>query len=506
LPAWRPPKRLSKISRPRGIEIDRLFGDRIAEELVFFGSRWLGLSAKSNGMFNKQWWWQHWPWVGGGLLLIGFIYLSFVLTGLTTPPERLLEDPRPATHLQTPQMDPGKISLWVDSNPTDAESLKREIAEYERQTGRGVQLGFYDTPEEYRAARDAAIADGNPPDVFLVSALDATSLARGRHLLPLGFGEDINQEWLPSTIHPFRHEEGGVVAIPCEFSILVVYYNKKHFDREGIAYPYPGDHWNWDSLLAFSKKLYRPPVREGSPPSYGIEMPLSLQWWNALASQAGGGLYAEGIWQLGETNFLAAQNRGFDFLHLYFRNLAVAAPPLPVSNGFYFLQGRAALLVAGSEIVTTLEKQSSIEWGVAPLPRAPQSGTALEVHAWAVSTKTIQPDLAAQLAFFLASRPCHSTWLPARQAPELLPHSPARQVFYDEAPNGQPPPRLTFARSLEDYVNRNLPFWIKQKKPETKAIFAEINALVKNHGEPPNQTPLPDGEPPPSKPANRAKR
>lgn len=45
----------------------------------------------------------------------------------------------------------------------------------------------------------------------------------------------------------------GLYGIPHNFSTLVLYYNKDHFDAEGI--PYPDSTWDWNKLVEVAKKL-----------------------------------------------------------------------------------------------------------------------------------------------------------------------------------------------------------------------------------------------------------
>jgi multiple sugar transport system substrate-binding protein len=63
-------------------------------------------------------------------------------------------------------------------------------------------------------------------------------------------------------------------AVPHNFSTLVLYYNKSHFDAEGIAYP--DSTWTWDDLLRAALRLTRRDA-QGSIVRYGCMMTLAVQ-------------------------------------------------------------------------------------------------------------------------------------------------------------------------------------------------------------------------------------
>lgn len=66
---------------------------------------------------------------------------------------------------------------------------------------------------------------------------------------------------------------GRLYAIPHNFSTLVLYYNKDHFDAERI--PYPDSTWTWDDLLKASIKLTKRDA-SGKIVRYGCNLHIIL--------------------------------------------------------------------------------------------------------------------------------------------------------------------------------------------------------------------------------------
>lgn len=95
---------------------------------------------------------------------------------------------------------------------------------------------------------------------------------------------DILPPLLPSCIIG-----GRTYALPHNFSTLVLYYNKEHFDAEGI--PYPDSTWTWDTLLAAARRLTRVDAK-GAIVRYGCHLQII---YPALIAQNGGRILNEGL-------------------------------------------------------------------------------------------------------------------------------------------------------------------------------------------------------------------
>jgi len=94
--------------------------------------------------------------------------------------------------------------------------------------------------------------------------------------------------FLPSLLSSCRIGE-RTFALPHNFSTLVLYYNKDHFDAEGI--PYPDSSWTWDSLVVAARRLTRVDAN-GTIVRYGCHMQIV---YSTLIEQNGGRILNENL-------------------------------------------------------------------------------------------------------------------------------------------------------------------------------------------------------------------
>lgn len=381
----------------------------------------------------------------------------------------------PSVDLTPPALMPGtagEISAWVFNGSVPVAAWERIISEFQKSTGFLVKLTAFESEEKYRQALRQAMADHALPDVFLIESGEAEALRQAGHLALLDMSPADAQTWVPGAMAPFRRED-KTLAFPSDFSLLALYYNSALFDRLGVAYP--DVHWTWDTLLSISQAVYTAADGDRKEPVYAMELPWGFDLWEAFARQAGGGLYDGSTWQAGDPKVVAPQLKALTFLRDYARNYVIVAKPLSLASGKAFLQGRAAMTIAGAELLHDLREQRNWRWGVAALPHDENRATVLKARGWAVSGLSARPRDAANLARALASQASRSDWLPAQlPRPGATPQE-AEQVFYDSAAYAQPPPVIVTAPEMKKMIDEELLRWIGQKEPapETMVDWAQ---------------------------------
>jgi multiple sugar transport system substrate-binding protein len=364
------------------------------------------------------------------------------------------------------------LSVWLWAAASEQPAWERRAEEFRIQNGQPVRVYFFESEATYRTALSKARSNNALPDVFLINGLEAESYYRADELALLEFPAAESGNWLAPAVKSFQRQE-KLLAWPCDFSLLALYYNRTIFDRLGVAYP--DIHWNWTILIALSRTLYQPPAGDHKTPVYGIEFPLSFDLWQAMSRQAGHGIYHDAVWELGVEEGVLAQSSALEFLRDYFKIYIVASPPATDSNGAYFRRGEAVLSIAGPELMTPLRGRTDFKWGVAPLPRGEVRATTLQVEGWAVAAQSHDPFTASELARFLARQPCRNDWLPVYVGAGSPAHSPEQEVFYRAAADAQGPPFLERAPEIAAYVNRELLHWIGQAEPSTKDFINLVN-------------------------------
>ena len=312
--------------------------------------------------------------------------------------------PETVPHPNTPKVPPGptlRVMAWASG--AEAQALEAEADAFAAATGRRVSLTIDGDAAGYRRDLQQALASGSPPDVCLVAARDFSGLDPARDLA------DVKP-------HPFAAQrslaaftvEGSLKAVPDEFSVDVLFYNPAHFDRAGIGYP--DRHWNWDILEADARALESLKLKDAAgEPVYPLELPADFDFWNILCTQAGHPALDLGVWHLGDADTKESQMRALDFIHEIFQELSVTAP-LPKAGeppGRLFAQQRASLLIAPSDLTSTLPK---FGYRFTLLPSDMQRASLARVNGWAVTAQSTQTEAARALAGYLACQPVHAGW------------------------------------------------------------------------------------------------
>lgn len=373
----------------------------------------------------------------------------FWVTGIGEEAEPLFE---PMENVQEiPQSDPRKLSVWAYGDEENQEFWGKRVATFEEAIGEQVELTMFADAAAYRNLLAEAKAQSKLPDLMLLDATQAAELAAEDLLAPLALPPDVAQDWVARSIAAMAYpgREGSVAAYPSDFSILMLYYNKSMLDAKGMAYP--GDHWSWDILTGIAKGLFRK-GQEGVPTIYGVEMPLDLEYWNALAVQFGAPVYANRQWQVSDMTEEAPQAKALFFLLDFFYRYAVIAPPKESGVGGYFLRGESALAVAGTDVLPALTK-ADFPWGVTMVPKENRHATPLQVEGWGVKADSAKAREAVELALLLASESQRKGWLPARLS-ESVEGTPF-EVFYAELENATLPPRIPLPPNASEIVFQN---------------------------------------------------
>lgn len=386
---------------------------------------------------------------------------------------------KPSVSLRTPEPTLRRALLvWGRGAGVDVAEWQRVAAKFTAETGEDVQFQIWEDDASYAQTLDTGWGGENRPDVVLVAAEDVERLRRAALIAEVPWSPAEVPRWVGSVIQPLLQGPDKIVGYPADFSVLALYYNKAIFDRQGLAYP--GDHWNWETLIAISRAVFQP--AEGvRPVSWGLEAPLTLELWQALATQAGGGVYHEGRWLVSQPKAESGAAKGLQHLMRLFQDFAFATPRRSADTAFE--RGQSALLVAGAEMAARLSRQSKVSWGVAMLPKQDFQATTMDFHLWTVAASSRQQHLAQRLARLLAETPSRNDWMPAYQPEGVKKGDDPPGIFYQAVETAQPP-----------FLHRTAP-WVKQtvngvlaripQGPETEAVvlMQAINAALEKRDE-----------------------
>jgi len=179
------------------------------------------------------------------------------------------------------------LSNWggASDDPVLAKEIDRLYHDFEKENP-GIKLEIESVPDQYFQKMVLSFAADNPPDVISLDASSAAAFINNGVLADLAPFAQKDPSFKATDYWPnvYSIDSRGqsIYAIPGDFTPLVLYYNKKLFDRAGV--PYPSGHWTFDQFLDTAKKLTTKNL-DGTTKQYGFKfqnwMPGWIVWlWN----------------------------------------------------------------------------------------------------------------------------------------------------------------------------------------------------------------------------------
>ncbi len=293
------------------------------------------------------------------------------------------------------------FSTW--GTATEVESFQRLIDHYNatRKPGHRVKLS-HGEQNQYTERLLVQAAARSLPDVIHLDRKDLPLFARKgivQDLTPIlardtAFTLD---GFLPALL-PGCQVRGRYYAIPHNFSTLVLYYNKDHFDAEGI--PYPDSSWTWDTLLRTARRLTKTD-HTGKIVRYGCLMNIVLP---TMIAQNGGSILNEAC----DSAVIASpESEGavqfvVDLADRYRVSWSILAQNLQWDD--MFAGGRLSMIANGRWAAAWyMRSMASGSVDVAPLPRGRFRKGAAVSHMMAISAQSSKQDEAWEFLKFLVS-------------------------------------------------------------------------------------------------------
>lgn len=175
-----------------------------------------------------------------------------------------------------------RISNWSGAgDDSEFEHVLQGIYhEFERRHP-GVELRIEGIPDGYVSKVILSFVAGTEPDIMLLDASSAAIFIDNGVLTDLAPYIDADPEFRLSdyfqNVVDIARREKSVFAIPNDFTPMVVYYNKRLFDKSGVPYPRPG--WSFEDFRKTCKALTIPGKQYGF--AFSNWMPGWIMWlWN----------------------------------------------------------------------------------------------------------------------------------------------------------------------------------------------------------------------------------
>jgi multiple sugar transport system substrate-binding protein len=191
---------------------------------------------------------------------------------------------------------------------------------------------------------------------------------------------------------------GRTYAVPHNFSTLVLYYNRDHFDAAGV--PYPDSTWTWETMLEAARRLTLTDG-EGNILRYGCHMQIAF---STLLEQNGGHVLNAGLDScvIGSTECADALQFEVDLSEKYRVSWSMLSQNLQWDD--MFEGGRLSMIANGRWAAVPYERamgRGTVD--VAPLPRGRLRRGAAAGHVMAISSGSTKKKEAWEFIKFLVS-------------------------------------------------------------------------------------------------------
>lgn len=249
------------------------------------------------------------------------------------------------------------------------------------------------------------IAAGTTPDVFLMSGAyfyQAVYRKALQQLDPFMKASNVKLSDYFSEQADTVYQ-GKTYAIPAEFDITALAYNKDLFDAAGVKYP--TNNWTWTDMLDAALKVTNPKKK-----TYGIySWNSSQEMWGALVDENGGSFLNHEMTKgaLDQPEAIQAIQFAVDMIRKY----KVSPPPEGVSSlpgyiqsgGSPFLTGLIGMKFQGNYEMGVLSKIHNINWDIVLMPRKKKQGGIGWLQSWVMGSKTKHPEEAWTLLNYLVT-------------------------------------------------------------------------------------------------------
>lgn len=292
------------------------------------------------------------------------------------------------------------INMAIQAAGQSADEMQKVIDQFNaRHKDVHVNASFYGTQTAYNQALLGKVAGGNTPDVFWVDAPVVKEYVQEGILTPLNGLARQTHFPLNTFSRPLLDAftvKGKLYAIPKDYNVSALIYNKALFRKAHIARP-PR---TWAELEADAKKL-----TNGS--TYGFGMYPQINYLYPFIASAGGAFVtSDGI-----KNFVSnGQVRAIQLLSRMLNQEHTAVTPQMLGaswDGEMFANQKVAMVYSGSWVpAAALAMNPKLDIGVAPVPVPSDRDKPVSwsyTAGWGISSKCQHPEQALEFIRFMES-------------------------------------------------------------------------------------------------------
>ena len=285
------------------------------------------------------------------------------------------------------------FSTW--GSQSEISVLKNIIKDFEKEYPE-IKIELLHVPQNYFQKLHLLFASNQAPDVIFINNQNIQLYIDAGLLEDLsGIFSESEDIFYNETLDCFR-KNGGLYAIPRDFSNLVIYYNKDILKKENISFPVKIT--NLEELKELCIKL-------ASEKYFAVNIEEDSLYLLAFLSSNGGGIISDDKKSviINSPESIEALNLYCNLIHKYH-----AAPSKSqigsMTTAQMFINGKLALYIGGRWMVPKFRETVNFEWDVAEFPSSANNKIYIDASGWAVSEKSKNKENACKLIKYLSSK------------------------------------------------------------------------------------------------------
>ncbi len=304
-----------------------------------------------------------------------------------------------------------RFAGW-SAGETEMKNYEKIIKEFEQKYP-NIEVKYEVITQMFHENILASFGAGVAPDVFYLDSSWAPTFIEKGALYPVEdlLGKDFINQFYGFLLEPFKGSDGKIYGVPKDWSMLILFYNKKLFEQAGLTKPPE----TWDELLEYAKIItnktgvpglaiylggfnrYVPVALSNGAPKPWFASPDDASWFD---------------------NPVVKETMAW-YINLYYEGKVkreeAGLPPYVVSPGDVgagwlgdaFGSQKVAMVISGNWMIPFLADQYpdfkyGVDWDIAPLPKG-SAGRATMAYtvALAINAKTEHPKEAAEFVKFV---------------------------------------------------------------------------------------------------------
>ncbi|MBB1509286.1 sugar ABC transporter substrate-binding protein [Tessaracoccus sp. MC1756] len=349
-----------------------------------------------------------------------------------------------------------ELTYMFRGGEDERKAYDQAIKAFEDETGAKVKVIVTDA-DSYRTKLQAAITGNQTPDVFYLEQGAVMAFAKNGVVKDITAdietaGIEVDKVW-KYGVDSYRFDgskvgEGALYGLPKDIGPFSFGYNKTMFEKAGIALPDKDTPYTWAEFRDVAKQL-----TTGEQWGTGLNVTWNLQAW--VWSNGGDWADADRRKVTVDTPEFAEAFQDFADIQLVDKSTPSVEQAQTMDTYQRWMRGQIGFFPVGPWDVSTYAKLP-FDWDLIPYPVGSTGKTATWVGSLgiAVSSKTKNSELAAQLAMFLSANEetQRQLYKAGVQIPNLVDMAHGE---YAES-EGMPENKIEFVQIAEEY-GRALP-------------------------------------------------